>query len=558
MAVHLRAALLVMLGAVSGLAEAQVVRTRVLFPGDPIPGLEPWEFLRGVYPVDLNDRGEALFYATIEGDLFRRNAVVHVDARGPALLARQSFPPAGNPLEVVWSTVYNADRPKYTPSGVPVLPMLVSQPFTQGTYDSITRQPAMFLGGPGPLTPIARTGDPAPDVPDATLRLMSTASSPSSNISFDRAGRAAFLAELLGPSITQANNTGIWRGEIGNLRLIAREGSTLPGLPNERVRLLTQLPLMDEHGTLVFHAAVTTPAGNRDALYAASPGATTVRNIVTSREPSGLGPGILFGVPELVAQTSRGVVFMSVLTGGGVTAANDHTTWIWRDGVRELLVREGDPAPYAGERHIGPSRDASADDYGGVLLRLNFTGPIPNGLWYWLDGRFEPVLIPGITDAGMGGPRFAEIYNQHLGGSGDLFVHARLADRYPFEEDGYWIGRRFSTGWKFTPLLMDGQLLELSPIDRRYIWYVNGAIGPNRRGESLVHIVDRAGVAGTIMVRPDWCLADFNGDEFADFFDYADFTAAFESGSPLADINRDLFIDYADYADFITAFESGC
>ena len=52
--------------------------------------------------------------------------------------------------------------------------------------------------------------------------------------------------------------------------------------------------------------------------------------------------------------------------------------------------------------------------------------------------------------------------------------------------------------------------------------------------------------------------ADFNGDGFPDFFDYDDFVAAYELGTPEADFNHDGFLDFFDYDAFIEAFESGC
>lgn len=58
------------------------------------------------------------------------------------------------------------------------------------------------------------------------------------------------------------------------------------------------------------------------------------------------------------------------------------------------------------------------------------------------------------------------------------------------------------------------------------------------------------------------CPADFNGDAFLDFFDYADYVTCFEVGTcPLgrtADFNGDAFVDFFDYADFVQAFETGC
>ena len=58
------------------------------------------------------------------------------------------------------------------------------------------------------------------------------------------------------------------------------------------------------------------------------------------------------------------------------------------------------------------------------------------------------------------------------------------------------------------------------------------------------------------------CPADFNGDGFADFFDFDDFVTCFESGTcpdgASADFNNDGFADFFDFDDFVTAFEAGC
>lgn len=54
--------------------------------------------------------------------------------------------------------------------------------------------------------------------------------------------------------------------------------------------------------------------------------------------------------------------------------------------------------------------------------------------------------------------------------------------------------------------------------------------------------------------------ADFNGDQFVDFFDYGDYVACFEGDclpGTQADFNGDGFVDFFDYGDFVFAFE-GC
>jgi agmatine/peptidylarginine deiminase len=58
------------------------------------------------------------------------------------------------------------------------------------------------------------------------------------------------------------------------------------------------------------------------------------------------------------------------------------------------------------------------------------------------------------------------------------------------------------------------------------------------------------------------CGADFNGDGFADFFDYDAFVRCFEGeGCPAgrtADVNEDGFADFFDYNAFVEAYEAGC
>jgi hypothetical protein len=58
------------------------------------------------------------------------------------------------------------------------------------------------------------------------------------------------------------------------------------------------------------------------------------------------------------------------------------------------------------------------------------------------------------------------------------------------------------------------------------------------------------------------CPADFNGDGFLDFFDYAEYVDCFQIGicppGQTADFNGDGFTDFFDYADYVTAFEAGC
>ena len=58
------------------------------------------------------------------------------------------------------------------------------------------------------------------------------------------------------------------------------------------------------------------------------------------------------------------------------------------------------------------------------------------------------------------------------------------------------------------------------------------------------------------------CAADFNGDGFADIFDFNDYVTCFEGGAcppgRSADYDGDGFVDIFDFFAFTTAFEQGC
>lgn len=61
----------------------------------------------------------------------------------------------------------------------------------------------------------------------------------------------------------------------------------------------------------------------------------------------------------------------------------------------------------------------------------------------------------------------------------------------------------------------------------------------------------------TVEVGPS-CLADFNRDGIADFFDYLDFVDAFSNLGANSDFNHDEVVDFFDYLDFVDVFSVGC
>jgi hypothetical protein len=128
----------------------------------------------------------------------------------------------------------------------------------------------------------------------------------------------------------------------------------------------------------------------------------------------------------------------------------------------------------------------------------------------------------------------------------DLVVRGASTDPY--------LGNVFSGGVSSTGGTADvrnnlEQVLIPSPPTGTWTVRVNAtAVNVGTQGYALV-------VTGDVV---ELCLADFNGDESLDFFDYDDFVAAFEAAAPSADFNVDGMVDFFDYDDFVAAFEMGC
>jgi hypothetical protein len=88
---------------------------------------------------------------------------------------------------------------------------------------------------------------------------------------------------------------------------------------------------------------------------------------------------------------------------------------------------------------------------------------------------------------------------------------------------------------------------------------VNATIGQFDAGAELV---GSSGGQTFTLVGGYWadvrCVADFNGDQGVDFFDYLDFVAALDAEDAAADVNGDGTVDFFDYLDFVQAFDAGC
>jgi hypothetical protein len=77
-------------------------------------------------------------------------------------------------------------------------------------------------------------------------------------------------------------------------------------------------------------------------------------------------------------------------------------------------------------------------------------------------------------------------------------------------------------------------------------------------GDYRVLVSNSCGSVTSNVATVSVCGADFNCDQFVDFFDYLDFVTAFEDGLNGGDFNADGFIDFFDYIEFTDAYTTGC
>lgn len=152
---------------------------------------------------------------------------------------------------------------------------------------------------------------------DATFSAVSTLS-----LCIDNAGRIAMSATIVGGSSTTADDTGIWYGAPGDLRLIAREGSAVPTLNATFSSLGALDPRTNALGQLVFSANMLSsdPAlNNKTGLFAFDP-ALGLLPLAYVGEQIEVAPGVFKTITGFQTRTG------SNSDGAGVTLSD--TGWL--------------------------------------------------------------------------------------------------------------------------------------------------------------------------------------------------------------------------------------
>ena len=335
----------------------------------------------------------------------------------PPLLALLAFAATSNPLKTVALTGRPAPG---TPEGVVFAGFVSTDPRTP--VPMVDEQGRVlffaFLAGPGVdatnghglwtsagagAALVARAGDPAPGT-GVNFQGLPNAEVP---VGFDISdGLGRIPATLTGASVDVFNDDGFWQGDAATLELVLREGEPAPGTGATfftpglvEANAAATLFASRLRGPGITDANDETIWSRRDAglvLHAREGNPAPGTNVRFGPGSIGAGPSVF----PFADQNGAGVLLLrGNLSGNQVDAFNDEALFIDRGNGLQLYLREGAPAPGAGNQVVFGG--------GSVQLMLNF--PTVNALG---EVAF-PVRIG--RRKGRNFPTTDAIYSDHLG-----------------------------------------------------------------------------------------------------------------------------------------------
>lgn len=311
----------------------------------------------------LNDRGDVAFMgrlrtgeggvtsATSEGVWSQRNGQLNLVA-----LSGQTAPgaPAGATFVDMLGLSYSGALFAFNNSGQTAFTSLLTLGAGGVTNDNNS---GIWSDPGGVLTAVAIEGTQAPGAPAGAL--FDDFSSPTDTAHLNHAGQVAFMANLrvgLG-GVTSNNNWGVWSGKPGAINLVAREGTSAPGVSGGVFEGFGT-PAINDAGALVFRGFMRqgfggVTAANEDGLWTNRNGTLEL----LAREDSqveGANQFTLYNSFLYYAVNNQGKVASYVdfkVSFGDVTQANNEAIVAESTSGLQIVAREGDAPPglFSGE-----------------------------------------------------------------------------------------------------------------------------------------------------------------------------------------------------------------
>jgi hypothetical protein len=310
--------------------------------GSHAPGTPADVNFAGISVPTFNASGRIIFYSTLTGPSVvtlgnPNNVGLWSDSTGTVdLITRSGDPAPGTPSGVnflnsfIKVEVLNA-------AGQTAFTSFLDGPDVDGSNGE-----GIWLGVPGNLTLVARTGSHAPGTASGVNFRQNFSLEPALN----DAGQVAFSGRLTDSAAN--GNTGIWAGAPGALRLVARETMQVPGMPSGiKFGTFNQIdPALNSAGQTAF---INTLSNGKRAVYSEESGVfrlvafdgTPAVGALDGANFSDFAPPVL----NAVGQTA----FRARLSGSGVNASNDDGIWSEGTGALKLVARSGMAAPGAAD-----------------------------------------------------------------------------------------------------------------------------------------------------------------------------------------------------------------
>ena len=576
---------LLVTGSPAGARAAPTIRV-VAYTGQQAPGASAGVTYRGFGMASINGRGEVVFRADVVGPGVNATNYIGVwrDAPGRvALLARAGQQAAGLPEgERYWFDLNAAQFAFLGPDGESVL---VSKTSVDGLAPTGS---AAWLEQGGALSPIARSGEPAPHIPGVSFD-PDWVGYPAM---LDRALGLQFTASLVDASSPWSGTSALYRVHEGATSLIVRHGGGAPGMPGQLLTSFqTWQSFPDNPGRVLLPVSIGPPGeffGDRAYLAGPVEQLTALASPVAGQAAPG-GPS---GVTYLTFYDARPITgdrlaVLAKVEGGPITQENHKRVYVGPADDLELVLEDGDAAPGMPAGSVFTSvnprflRDGSAymfaetrtpgtpDVYSYSLWRMGADGSLAPMIF---SGQAAPS-VPGAPDARFGRPSDGLFTPVLLfNGSPEFAYSTQLhgpSITPALNSESFWFAR---TPFEHELLIRAGDAVTLPDGRTKTILTLTSDDAPftsarawNGRRQLVLRarFVDHTYGVIVVSVAQDSaaCAADANADGLVDFRDLVFVLSAFGAqpgpGGP-GDLNLDGAVDFVDLNLVLASFGSAC
>lgn len=366
--------------------------------GDIAPGTSGAAFSR-LGTLDLNNNGDTAFNWALTGTgvTGQNDRAIFKEANGQIELVVREGDPVPGVANVQFNGFGNsssANTPGINDQGNTI----IEGSFNGQAANSFSS--GLFEETNGSLNLVLQRGDPAPGVSGTEFVIQVD---PSHN----NVGDIAFRGSLRGPGIDFSNENAVFKKQDGTVSITAREGETAPG-SSETFSSFSAIRINDA-GDTAFNSRFTN--SNDTGIFKEQNGQLEL--VAKSGDsPPGIDNAVFSLVRGPAINNVGDTAFVGKFAGTSVTDANDEALFAEKNGVLELIIREGDLL----EVLEGDLRTIAFfsfldgfNDQGDLAFRANFTDgtqaiivtskeisavPLPAPIFLLVTGLFA---LAGIT-----------------------------------------------------------------------------------------------------------------------------------------------------------------